>query len=140
MSDVTSLKSLLVPSKQVEVEYPGFDGFKINLAFMSRETLVNIRKKATKTSFKNRQPTEELDEKLFLKLYVSSAVKGWSGFKYEYLNQLVPIDVEPSDFDKELAYSEENALSLMESSPTFDSFVTDTVSDLSAFTKANTKK
>ena len=57
-----SLKSLLVPSKHVEVEYPGLMGFKISVAFLSRETLVNIRKKATKTAFKNRQPIEELND------------------------------------------------------------------------------
>jgi hypothetical protein len=58
-----NLKSLLVPSKSVEVDYPGLNGFKVNVVFLSRETLVGIRKKATKTTFKNRQPVEELDEK-----------------------------------------------------------------------------
>jgi hypothetical protein len=76
-----SLKTLLVPSKEVEVEYPGMPGFKVNVSFLSRETLVNIRKKATKTTFKNRQPQEELNDELFLQLYVQAAVKGWSGLK-----------------------------------------------------------
>ena len=67
MTDI-SLKSLLVPSKSVEVEFPGMPGFKIDVAFLSRETLVNIRKKATKTTFKNRQPVEELNDELFLEL------------------------------------------------------------------------
>jgi len=47
MTDI-SLKSLLVPSKSVEVEFPGMPGFKIDVAFLSRETLVNIRKKSNK--------------------------------------------------------------------------------------------
>ena len=68
-----SLKSLLVPSKAIEVEFPGMPGFLINVAFLSRETLINIRKKATKTTFKNRQPQEELDDELFLQLYVHRA-------------------------------------------------------------------
>jgi len=80
MADL-SLKSLLVPSKSIEVEYPGMPGFKIDLAFLSRETIVNIRKRATKTSFKNRQPQEELNDELFLQLYVENAVKGWTGLK-----------------------------------------------------------
>jgi hypothetical protein len=140
MSETVSLKSLLVPSKTVEVEYPGFDGFKLNLAFMSRETLVNIRKKSTKTTFKNRQPLEELDDKLFLKLYVNAAIKGWSGFKYKYLNELAPTEIDPKDENKELAYTEENALALMEASSNFDAFISETVSDLSAFTKNSTQK
>ena len=64
-----SLKSILVPSKSIEIEYPGLNGFKVNVVFLSRETLVSIRKKSTKTSFKNRQATEEMDDKLFLQLY-----------------------------------------------------------------------
>ena len=37
-----SLKSLLVPSKTVEVEIPGFSGFKIQLSFLyqSQEAIV----------------------------------------------------------------------------------------------------
>lgn len=139
MSETLSLKSLLVPSKSVEVEFPGFEGFKIKLNFLSRETLVNIRKKSTKTTFKNRQPIEELDDKLFLKLYVAAAIKGWSGFKYKYLNELAPTDILEADLDKEVPYSEENALVLMESSSNFDGFISETVSDLSSFTKSSTQ-
>lgn len=140
MTESVSLKSLLVPSKTVEVEFPGFDGFKLNLAFMSRETLVSIRKKSTKTTFKNRQPVEDLDDKLFLKLYVNAAIKGWSGFKYKYLNELAPTEIDPKDLEKEIPYSEENALALMEASSNFDAFISETVSDLSAFTKSSTQK
>lgn len=139
MAETLSLKTLLVPSKSVEVEFPGFDGFKLQLSFLSRETLVNIRKKSTKTTFKNRQPVEELDDKLFLKLYVAAAIKGWSGLKYKYLSELAPTDISPADADKEVAYSEENALALMEASSNFDGFISETVSDLSAFTKSNTQ-
>ena len=45
MSETVSLRSLLVPSKAVEVDFPGFDGFKLNLSFMSRDTLISIRKR-----------------------------------------------------------------------------------------------
>lgn len=140
MSETLSLKSLLVPSKSVEVEFPGFDGFKLNLNFLSRDTLMSIRKKSTKTTFKNRQPIDDLDDKLFLKLYVSAAIKGWSGFKYKYLNELAPSEIDPKDYDKEVPYSEENALALMEASANFDAFISETVSDLSAFTKNSTQK
>jgi len=128
-----SLKTLLVPSKSLEVEYPGMPDFKIQIAFLSRETLQNIRKKATKTSFKNRQPVEELNDELFLELYVKSAVKGWSGLKLKYLEQLAPVDLSGQDMDAELEYSEENALYLMKNSTNFDSFVSEQVTDLANF-------
>ena len=133
-----SLKSLLAPSKSVEVDYPGLTNFKIKLAFLSRETLINIRKKATRTAYKNRAPIEELDDKLFLKLYVDAAVKDWSGLKLSYLEQLAPVDLTGQDMDAELPYDQDNALFLMQSSANFDAFVSETVTELSNFTKTNT--
>ena len=138
LTPILSLKSLLVPSKSVEVEYPGFNGMKINLVFLSRETLINIRKKATKTSFKNRQPVEELDDKLFLQLYVNACIKGWSGLKMSYLEQLAPVDITGQSPDAELAYDQDNALYLMQASANFDAYISETVTDLSNFTKAST--
>jgi hypothetical protein len=128
-----SLKNLLVPSKALEVEYPGMPEFKIQVAFLSRETLQTIRKKSTKTSFKNRQPVEELNDELFLELYVKNAIKGWSGLKLKYLEQLAPVDLTGQDADAELEYSEENALYLMKNSTNFDSFVSEQVTDLGNF-------
>jgi hypothetical protein len=128
-----SLKTLLVPSKALEVEYPGMPDFKINLAFLSRETLQTIRKKATKTTFKNRQPVEELNDDLFLELYVKNSIKGWSGLKLKYLEQLAPVDLTGQDADVELEYNEENALYLMKNSTNFDSFISEQVTDLGNF-------
>ncbi len=128
-----SLKTLLVPSKSLEVEYPGMPDFKIQVAFLSRETLQAIRKKSTKTSFKNRQPVEELNDDLFLELYVKASLKGWSGLKLKYLEQLAPVDLTGQDPEAELEYSEENALYLMKNSTNFDSFISEQVTDLGNF-------
>ena len=135
-----SLKSLLVPSKSVEVEYPGMPGFLVDLAFLSRETLLNIRKKSTKTTFKNRQAGEEFNEDLFLQLYVENAVKGWKGFKLSYLEQLAPVDLKGQNMDDELEYTAENALYLMKNSSNFDGFISEQVSDLGNFSTTNSSK
>ena len=138
MSEV-SLKSLLVPSKSTEMEFPGMPGFTVNLSFLSRETLLSIRRKATTTAFKNRQPVEKLDEDLFLKLYVENAVKGWNGLKFSYLEQLAPVDVAGQNPDDCLAFSPDNALYLMKNSAEFDSFVSDAVNDLANFSTNSSK-
>ena len=132
-----SLKNLLVPSKALDIEYPGMPGFTIGLAFLSRETLQQIRKKATKTSFKNRQPVDELNEDLFLDLYAKATVKGWSGLKLKYLELLAPVDLSGQDLEAELDYSEENALYLMKNSAEFDTFVSEKVTDLGNFSTTN---
>lgn len=140
ITQIPSLKTLLVPSKAIEVEYPGMPGFKIDAVFLSRETLVSIRKKATKTSFKNRQPVEELDDNLFLQLYVNACVKGWKGLKLSYLEQLAPVDLTGQDPEAELEYNQDNALFLMQNSANFDGFISDIVTELSNFTKTSTSK
>jgi len=136
MSAQLSLKSMLVPSKEINVEYPGMPGFEVKICFLSRETLQNIRKKATKTTFKNRQPVEELNDDLFLELYVKGSIKGWTGLKMRYLEQLAPVDLSDQDPEAELEYNEENALYLMKSSVNFDSFISEQVTDLGNFTKS----
>jgi hypothetical protein len=131
-----SLKTLLVPSKSVTVEYPGMPGFSVDVCFLSRETLQNIRKKSTKTSFKNRQPVEELNDELFLELYVKASIKGWTGLKLSYLEQLAPVDLSDADSDEMLEYTEENALYLMKASANFDAFISEQVTDLGNFSKS----
>lgn len=140
MSVSLSLKSLLVPSKEVFTEFPGFPGFEVQLSFLSRDTLVAIRKKATKTSFKNRQVSEELNDELFLQLYVDACVKGWKGLKLSYLEQLAPVDLTGQKLDAELEYTPENALFLMKASSAFDSWVSEQVTDLGNFQSNSAKK
>lgn len=135
MSEIVSLKSLLVPTKQVEVEFPGMEGFILTLSFLSREQLTTIRKKATKVEFKNRQPVETLNDELFLQLYVEACIKGWTGLKFSFLEQLAPVDVSAQKPDDTLGFSRENALYLMKASADFDSFVSEQVTDLANFQK-----
>ena len=136
MSNV-SLKSLLVPTKAVEVEFPGMEGFKLNLCFLSREELMKIRKKATKTEYKSRQPVETLNDELFLQLYVDASIKGWDGLQFAYLEKLAPVDVSAQKPEDTLEYSRENALYLMKASSNFDSFVSETVTELANFQLPN---
>jgi len=132
-----SLESLMTPSKTVEIDYPGYKDFVLKLTFLGRDELMKLRKKSTSTKFdrKTRQPIEEVDDDLFLQLYVEAVVKGWKGFKYEYLADFMLVELEGVSLEEELEYSEDNAYLLMKNSPDFDSFVAETVGDLQNFTK-----
>jgi hypothetical protein len=137
MAQEISLKSLLVPSKTIEVDYPGFSGFKLQINYISRDNLINLRKKSTKTTFKGRQTQEDFNEDLFLELYVDAAIRGWSGLKFKYVDLLAPVDVSKFDAEDELGYSKENALMLIKNSTDFDSFVSERVNDLGNFATSN---
>lgn len=130
-----SLKSVVVPSKEVKLDYPGLSGFKITLAYLSRETLVNLRKKATTNTMSrgSRQVEEKLDEELFLSLFAAATIKGWEGFKLSYVEQLMPVDLGEMDRNKELEFTPENALSVMKNSPEFDSYINSVITDLGNF-------
>jgi len=132
-----SLESLMTPSKTVEIDYPGYKDFVLKLTFLGRDELMKLRKKSTSTKFdrKTRQPIEEVDDDLFLQLYVEAVVKGWKGFKYEYLADFMLVELDGVSLEEELEYSEDNAYLLMKNSPDFDSFVAETVGDLQNFTK-----
>ena len=137
MSDSSiSLASLMTPSKTVTIEFSGYTGMTVDLCYLAREELLKLRKKCVTTKFnkKTRQPEEILDEDRFLTEYVNSVVKGWSGLKYRYLEELLLVDVADLDPESELPYTQDNAELLMKNSSEFDTWVTETVGDLENFT------
>jgi len=139
MSDSpVSLASLITPSKTVSIDFPGFTGMDVDLTYLGREELLKLRKRCVSTKFdkKTRQPIEELDEDKFLVEYCKAVIKGWSGLKYRYLEELLLVDVSDFDPDDSLPYTQDNAELLMKNSNTFDTWVTETVGDLENFTGA----
>ena len=133
-----SLKSLMTPSKTVSIEYPGYEGFKIDLTYLGREELLKLRTKCMKQKFnkKTRAFEESLDEDIFLNEYVQSIIKNWTGLKFKYLEEFLLVDVSGKDLESELPFTQENAEVLMKNSADFDQWVTDTVGDLENFTQS----
>jgi len=131
-----SLASLMTPSKTVTIDFPGYKEMTVDLCYLAREELVNLRKKCVTTKFskKTRQPEEILDEDKFLLEYCKAVIKDWSGFKYRYLEELLLVNVSAFDPDDTLAFTQDNAELLMRNSTDFDTWVTETVSDLENFT------
>ena len=100
---------------------------------MSRDTLISIRKRQPRLPLRADKQPMNLMISYSLKLYTEAAIKGWSGFKFAYLEQLAPAEIADDQKDDLLPFSVENAVALMESSQIFDNFISETVSDLSAF-------
>tara|TARA_R110002072_G_scaffold272693_1_gene432874 strand:- start:8 stop:451 length:444 start_codon:yes stop_codon:yes gene_type:complete len=132
-----SLKSLMTSSKTVKIPFPGYEDFNINICYLAREELIKIRKKCitNKWNKKSHQPEEELDEEKFLTEYTKAIIKGWEGFKYSYLEELLLVDIRDFDPDDCLPYTAENAELLMRNATDFDTWITETVGDLENFTK-----
>jgi len=131
-----SIGSLLTPSKTLPMEYPDFEGWTVELTYLSREELMKVRNRCLKQQFnkKTRQFEEVLDDDLFLTNYVRAVIKGWTGLKYKHLSDLVLVDLGSVDPESECEYSQENAEILMKNSPNFDTWVTECVGELENFT------
>ena len=141
MTQPVSLASLMTPHKTVSIEFPGFEGMEVSLCYLAREELVKLRKKCLSTKFnkRTRQPEESLDEDKFLVNYCKEVVKGWSGLKYQYLEELLLVDIGELDPQDELVYTCDNAEMLMKNSTLFDTWVTETVGELENFTGNKSK-
>ena len=136
------LKSLLVDSKTTWAEFPGLDGFEVELANLSRKELMNLRKKCTSSKFnrKTRAFEESLDDDKFVREFTEATVKGWKGLKLSYLEDLILVDLSGQDSNTEMDFSLENAKVLVENSSEFDNWLNEVVFDLENFrSKQSTK-
>ena len=129
------LKNLLVDSKTTWVEFPGLDGFEVELANLSRKELLNLRKRCTQNKFnrKTRQFEESLDDDKFVVEFTHATVKGWKGLKLKYLEDLVLVDLKGQDPEQEMPFNEDNAQQLVENSSEFDNWLNEVVFDLDNF-------
>ena len=132
-----SLKSLMTPSKTVEFDYPGCDGFKVQLCYLAREELVKLRTRCVSQVFnrKTRGYEEQMDDDKFLTEYTKAVIKGWSGLKLKYLKNLLLVG-EIENEDATLPFNSENVETMMKNSADFDTWVTEMVGDLENFTNS----
>ena len=136
------LKSLLVDSKTTWVEFPGLDGFEVELANLSRKELIALRKRCTQNKFnrKTRAFEEVLDDDKFVKEFTDSTVKTWKGLRLKYLEDLVLVELGNNEPESMLPYSQENAQQLVENSNEFDNWLNEVVFDLENFRSAEQAK
>ena len=136
------LKSLLVNSKTTWVEFPGLDGFEVELANLSRKELVALRKRCTTNKFnrKTRAFEEVMDDDKFIKEFTNATVKGWKNLKLGYLEDLVLVELGSNDSNTLLPYTAENAQQLVENSNEFDNWLNEVVFDLENFRSAEQAK
>lgn len=133
------LKNLITNDREIEIEHPIFEGLFVKVAYVPREKIKKFLDRATVTAFdrKTRKETEEVDNDLFLSMYVPSLLKGWKGFKYSYLQELIPVDLSQVEITDELEYTEDNALLLMKNSIEFDDWISTIVKDIKNFNKSS---
>ena len=136
------LKKLMVDSKSVWMDFPGLEGFSVEVANLSRKELMSLRKKCTSQKFdrRTRQLEEILDEDKFVKFFTKASVKNWKGLTVEHLETLLLVDTENQDPQAEVDYSKENAEVLVTNSAEFDTWLNEVVFDLENFRGSGERK
>ena len=129
------LKKLMVDSKSVWMDFPGLDGFSVEVVNLSRKELTNLRKRCTIQKFdrKTRMLQEDLNEERFVTEFSKGTIKNWKGLTLDHLETLILIDKGEKDPNEEVPYSEENAEVLVSNSTEFDTWLNEVVFDLDNF-------
>ena len=129
------LEDLMVDTKTAWIEFPGCEGFEVEVANLARKELLNLRKRCIKTKFdrKTHQAVEELDEDKFVHEFTKATVKNWKGLRLKHLEELILVDLGDNDPETELAFDLENAESLVQNSTDFDNWINEVVFDLANF-------
>ena len=129
------LKKLMVDTKSAWIDYPGLDGFSVEVVNLSRKELTALRKRCTTTKFdrKTRQPVENLDEEKFVTEFSAASIKNWKGLTLEHLETILLINSDGEDPKAEVNYSLENAEILVSNSAEFDTWLNEVVFELDNF-------
>jgi len=131
----------------VELQYPyaGLNDVFVSIGYASKFILQQIRE-AAKEFYMNprtRQQEERLNDEKLKKEYAAFIIKGWRGMTVERLRKLVPtLEVDAAvDPTTEVPYSQDVALSIMEVSMDFETWIIDSAQNVENFARvAEAKK
>lgn len=125
----------MVDSKSVWMDFPGLEGFSVEVANLSRKELNGLRKRCTTTKFdrKTRQAVDSLDEEKFVQEFSKASVKNWKGLTISHLETLILIETDGQESSSEVEYTLDNAEVLVTNSSEFDTWLNEVVFDLDNF-------
>lgn len=135
------LSTIAVKNKIITVEHPNYEGFSVDIEYMSKETLKRLLEAASTQKFskKTHQLEEDTNNELFLKLYTKALIKGWKGLKLKYVMELMPIEIDNSQLEDKLEYDEDNALTLIKNSNEFDQWISSVSGEVGKFSMTKSK-
>ena len=117
------------------MDFPGLEGFEVEVANLSRKELTALRKRCISQKFdrKSRVVLDTLDEDKFVTEFTKATVKNWKGLTLEHLETLILIDTTGKDLSEEVKYSTSNAEVLVSQSTEFDTWLNEVIFDLENF-------
>lgn len=128
-----NLKDIALDTKQIEVEYPGLEGFILQLNHISKNKSREILKASEKVTMKSGRPVSGMDDDKFNELFVEASISGWKGLTLEHLDNLMLLNLEGHDLSEEVPFSIDNGVMLMKNSAAFDEWINGIVFQIDSF-------
>lgn len=131
------LSNLVLNAKQSEFEFPLCKGMTVELAYVNASVLNKVREKSLIQKFDQEtgSPFKELDGEKYVLNYAQAVIKGWKGFTYAHLAELVLVDETGLDLTAEIPFDLDSAVFLMNNCVAFDTWVVTSAKKLANFRK-----
>lgn len=132
-----NIAALVLESKSVTFDHPIYEGFSVELNYLSKTKMASLRKQCVETKFDPNLgvPSQVLNQEEFNKTFCTEVIKSWKGLTVGYLASMLLIDETGLALEDEVSYSTENAVTLLTQSTAFDDWVNSCLSDLNNFRK-----
>lgn len=129
-----NLKDIAINTREVEIPYPGLDGFVLRLRHLPQTKTRELYKNAQVTKMVSGRPVSELDSDKFNQKFCEEAIVGWSGLTLAHLESIMLIELpDGSDMKEEVPFNLDNAITLLTKSKAFDEFLNGIVFEIDAF-------
>ncbi|BAV81295.1 hypothetical protein [Vibrio phage VCPH] len=132
-----SISSVVLNSKSMEFEFPGFEDFKVTIRYNTTEKLAELRSQCVKnvidtgTGF----PMEKLDREKWDRIFTENTIESWTGLTWGILAELMLIDESAVNKEEEVDFSIDNAVALLQGSKSFDVWLNANLKDINNFRK-----
>jgi len=136
---MSSISELMIKNEEVKTVWVTFvDDFKIELRYLPRFELQKLAKKSTVAGWERHQKIDKLDDDIYLRSFIERTIVSWKGLTQTTLAKIIPIKV--TNPETELDFSIDNAFQLLKNAYDLDTFITNSVMDLSKFQDESEKK
>lgn len=131
-----SLKKLIKKEVINTLAYPRFENFKVKVRYMGREQMREIYESCMKTIYnpRTKQHEREMDNKKLQDYVAKNILLGWEGLTFAMLAKIAPIEIPAGTTPEDMIEpTEDNKKDLLEISPEFDNWLSETIKEYENF-------
>ena len=136
------IDSTMMKGVSVWVDYPKIPGFRVEIAYVSKQHMIKITESCTKHIYdeEERKFKDDLDRGKVARHWAEKVVISWEGLTVKGFQTLYPIDAKPEDMDKIVEPTFENRVTIIWESEKFENWCLAVATSPSYFVDARKTK